>query len=83
MDKVGHLGSFLVLAYLAHYAFKPRWYFLCASLAAYAILIEMIQSRLPYRSASIADVAADFTGIALFYLLNFSMQQYRKLKSNR
>jgi|TARA_R110002126_G_scaffold49395_10_gene136855 VanZ family protein len=83
MDKVGHLGSFFALAYLAHYAFKPRWYFLCSALATYAVLIELIQSRLPYRSASAADVIADLTGIALFYLVHFSMIKYRKLKANR
>ncbi|WP_137222656.1 VanZ family protein [Shewanella sp. MEBiC00475] len=82
MDKVGHLGSFFFLAFLAHYAFKPRWYFLCVSLSAYAILIELVQSRLPYRSASVADVAADFAGIALFYLLHFSILKYRKLKAS-
>jgi VanZ family protein len=46
-------------------------------------LIELIQSRLPYRSASAADVIADLTGIALFYLVHFSMIKYRKLKANR
>lgn len=81
MDKVGHLGSFFALSYLAHYAFKPKWYYLCAALGSYAILIELVQSRLPYRSASVGDVAADFAGIALFYLLNFSILQYRKLRS--
>ncbi|MGX9460484.1 VanZ family protein [Shewanella sp. A14] len=83
MDKVGHLGSFFALSYLAHYAFKPRWYFLCTALASYAVLIELIQSRLPYRSASVADVIADFVGIALFYLLHFVILQYRKLRVNR
>ena len=82
MDKVGHLGSFFALSYLAHSAFKPKWYYLCSALASYAILIELIQSRLPYRSASVADVMADFAGIGLFYLVNFSMNKYRKLKIN-
>ncbi|AVV83695.1 teicoplanin resistance protein VanZ [Shewanella putrefaciens] len=36
-------------------------------LASYAVIIELVQSRLPYRSASIGDVLADFAGIALFY----------------
>nr|WP_283104431.1 VanZ family protein [Shewanella inventionis] len=80
MDKVGHLGSFFALSYLAHYAFKPKWYYLCAALATYALLIELVQSRLPYRSASVGDVAADLGGIALFYLLHFSILQYRKLR---
>jgi len=81
MDKVGHLGSFFGLAFLAHYAFKPKWYYLFGVLAGYAILIELVQSRLPYRSASIGDVIADLAGIVLFYLLNFSFVQYKKLKA--
>ncbi|UJF22965.1 VanZ family protein [Shewanella sp. OMA3-2] len=80
MDKVGHLGSFFGLAFLAHYAFKPKWYYLFGILASYAVLIELVQSRLPYRSASIGDVIADFVGIALFYLFHFSFLQYKKLK---
>lgn len=80
MDKVGHLGSFFALSFLAHYAFKPKWYYLVAVLAGYAALIELIQSRLPYRSASVADMLADLAGIALFYLVNFSFLQYQKMR---
>ncbi|MDD8059942.1 VanZ family protein, partial [Shewanella sp. ER-Te-42B-Light] len=49
----------------------------------YAILIELVQSRLPYRSASTADVVADFAGIGLFYLMHFSILQYRKITAKR
>ncbi|MBR9729481.1 VanZ family protein [Shewanella intestini] len=68
MDKLGHAGSFFALSYLAYYAFKPKWYWLASILSLYAMMIEVIQSMLPYRRASIADVAADLAGITFFYL---------------
>ncbi|BDA59358.1 VanZ family protein [Shewanella xiamenensis] len=78
IDKVGHLGSFFCLSYLTYLAFRPKWYWLSLVLATYAMLIEIVQSRLPYRSASIGDVLADFAGIALFY---FCLWAYRKYVS--
>ncbi|MCE9686307.1 VanZ family protein [Shewanella sp. AS16] len=69
LDKLGHLGSFFALAYLSYLAFRPRWYLLSLALTGYAVLIELVQSRLPYRSASAADVVADLVGITLFYFL--------------
>ncbi|EGT3628078.1 MAG: VanZ family protein [Gammaproteobacteria bacterium] len=76
IDKVGHLGSFFCLSYLSYLAFRPKWYWLSLTLASYAILIELVQSRLPYRSASVADVIADFAGIALFYFCNWAYGKY-------
>ncbi|MEZ9237857.1 MULTISPECIES: VanZ family protein [Shewanella] len=80
MDKVGHTVSFLGLAFLAYFAFKPKWYWMCSVLTAYAILIEVIQSQIPYRSASVADVVADVLGIALFYLFLFVFRKYQAAK---
>ncbi|NRD75105.1 VanZ family protein [Shewanella sp. VB17] len=76
MDKVGHLLSFFGLAYLTHLAFKPKWYFLAITLACYAIFIELVQSYLPYRSASVADFAADMVGVLLFYCCHWGYQRY-------
>nr|WP_275974934.1 VanZ family protein [Shewanella gaetbuli] len=83
MDKVGHVGSFFCLAFLAHYAFKPRWYYLFGQLTVYAIFIELVQSRLPYRSASLGDIIADLVGILLFFLVQFCMAKYQKLAQKR
>lgn len=83
MDKVGHLGSFFVLTYLAHFAFRPKWYALFGALAGYAVFIEAVQSRLPYRSASVGDVIADFSGVALFYLLHFAFVKYKALRNKQ
>ncbi len=75
MDKLGHLGSFFCLALLTHLAFEPKWYSLAGILASYALFIELVQSRLPYRSASSADFIADMVGVLLFY---FGLWLYRR-----
>ncbi|WP_299569839.1 VanZ family protein [uncultured Shewanella sp.] len=80
MDKVGHILSFFGLAFLAYFAFKPKWYWMCSVLTFYAILIEVIQSQIPYRSASLADVVADVFGIALFYMFLFIFRKYQAAK---
>ncbi len=76
MDKVGHLGSFFCLSYLTYLAFKPRWQYLAMTLAGYAIFIELVQSTLPYRSASVGDFIADMAGVVLFYLSHWSYLRY-------
>jgi len=76
MDKVGHLGSFFCLSYLTFLAFKPRWQYLAITLAGYAIFIELVQSTLPYRSASAGDFIADMAGVILFYLSHWGYLRY-------
>ncbi|NRB25954.1 VanZ family protein [Shewanella sp.] len=76
MDKVGHLGSFFCLSLLTYLAFKPKWYLLTATLSIYAVFIELVQARLPYRSASVADFIADMAGVFLFYFCLWSYQRY-------
>lgn len=69
LDKVGHIGSFFMLSWLAYLAYRPRWYWIVLELAFYGIMIEFIQSFLPYRSADVKDFMADMVGVALFYLV--------------
>ncbi|QLE87869.1 hypothetical protein FLM48_15930 [Shewanella sp. Scap07] len=76
MDKVGHFGSFFGLAFLTHFAFKLKWLTLVTVLAGYAALIELVQSRLPYRSASFADFVADMMGVAAFMLCYWLASRY-------
>lgn len=81
LDKIGHLGSFFALSFLTYFAFKPKWYVLTILWSCYAILIEMVQSQLAYRHASLADFVADMLGVGLFYLV---LWLYSKLfKSNK
>lgn len=70
-DKVGHWLSFLLLAFLTHKSLMwPKWLDFIF-LASYGILIEVIQSFIPYRSGTLDDVAADIAGILTFYLILF------------
>lgn len=71
LDKMGHLGGFFILSLLSHLAFKLRWYLVVIILASYALLIELIQGQLTYRTASVGDFIADMLGVALFYLCLF------------
>lgn len=75
-DKLAHFGSFFLLAYLAYFAFKPNYYTLVTILGLYAIAIEVVQSLLPYRSASFGDLIADFIGMLCFYLSHLAYCQY-------
>lgn len=76
LDKVGHLGSFFCLSFLTYLAFRPKWYWLTLMLSGYAVLIELVQSRLPYRSADFKDVVADIAGIVLFYFCLWAYGKY-------
>ena len=80
LDKVGHIGSFFMLAWLAYLAYRPRWYWIVLELAFYGMLIEVVQSFLPYRSADVKDFMADMAGVALFYLLLGVWHQVRRSK---
>ena len=82
IDKMGHFGSFFILSALTHLAFRPKWLYLLLGLIGYAGLIEVVQSYLPYRSASWADLAADILGIVVFYLLLLGYRKQRSLISS-
>jgi VanZ family protein len=67
-DKLNHAAAFLVLAALADRAF-PASGFAAAKivpLLAFGVAIEVIQSFLPFREASLMDVAADAAGLVLY-----------------
>ena len=69
-DKVSHFLAFYVLALLVDYSF-PRTNLGIAKLGwliAYGMLIEVVQSFIPNRTASLIDLAADGMGIALYSL---------------
>ncbi len=70
-DKLGHLLAFLALAFLADFSFPQRGFdagkFL--PLLGYGLVLELLQSTLPHRYASMADLLADAAGLALYALL--------------
>jgi VanZ family protein len=67
-DKWTHLGTFLVLAFLADASWPdrgfdlPKW----ALLLGYGLAIELLQMRIGSRFFSLADLLADAMGIALY-----------------
>ncbi|MBA2410212.1 MAG: VanZ family protein [Gammaproteobacteria bacterium] len=67
-DKIVHLTAFFVLALCADYAFPRRRFdwFTVLQLLSYGLLIEVMQLFIPYRSFSLADLAADAAGLVIY-----------------
>lgn len=68
MDKVLHVCAFVCLTFVASRSWPPgrqSIWGVALGLAIYGAFIELVQSQLPMREASLADWAADTLGIAL------------------
>jgi len=66
LDKARHLFAFAALAWVATQGFgRARTAAIAMALLAYGVFIEIVQSQVPGRHASTADVLADALGIAL------------------
>lgn len=75
LDKVAHLGEYLLFAWLLVHALRtiappagwepvyPWWAWIFAT--SYGLLIECLQALLPWRSAELADALANACGAAL------------------
>jgi VanZ family protein len=68
-DKVSHVLAFGVLAFLAEFSFPHQRSraAVVILLLAFGVLIEAIQYFIPYRDASLLDLAADALGIAVYF----------------
>ncbi|GAA5190705.1 VanZ family protein [Ferrimonas gelatinilytica] len=76
-DKLGHFGAFFCLAALLQWATNaPPWRQLLW-LGGYALMIEVIQSRLPYRHGDMIDMAADMIGASTFYLCLWGLRRWQ------
>src|SRR3989344_2653643 len=69
-DKANHILAFYVLALLIDFSFPNREFGLAkvSVLLGYGLAIEFIQYFLPYRSASLFDVAADAVGLLVYWV---------------
>ena len=70
IDKVYHLITFAVLFFLLDYSFPHsniNWKKI-TPLIIFALGIEVVQSRLPYRDFSLYDFGADLAGMGLYLL---------------
>ena len=68
-DKSNHLLAFSVMAWLGLRAFPRRVLWVLAGLLAYGVLIEILQSFTPTRSAEWLDLLADALGILVGWLI--------------
>ena len=71
-DKLNHMLAFWVLTFFADMSFGgPGRHIksISSSLLLYGLLIELIQSQLPYRSFSLADIVADALAIFSYWLM--------------
>ncbi len=69
-DKFQHIAAFVALAFCADMAF-PKYRFLAwklLPLIGYGAFIEVVQSLLPWREASLLDLSADLLGISVYWL---------------
>ena len=71
LDKVNHLGAFLVLSLLTDYSYLARSALVPkgAALLGFGLLIEVLQYWVGYRYFEIADLVADGGGILLYCLV--------------
>lgn len=70
-DKLAHMVAFFVLAFLAHGSWPDSafdWKFILP-LAAYGLILELLQNFIPARYFSVLDILADLAGIILYILL--------------
>jgi len=67
-DKANHVLAFYALAFLVDFSFPKTNVGIAKvlGLLTYGLLIEVVQSFIPNRMASLLDVAADGIGIALY-----------------
>ena len=69
-DKIAHFLAFAWLALWFLGIFEPRLSLAVAvALTGYGVLMELLQSLTPYRSADVYDVVSDVAGIGAGWLL--------------
>ncbi len=76
-DKLNHLLAFAALGFCGFMgagAVRTRWVWGPLGLLGYGVLIELLQSQLPPRSADWRDVLADALGLAVGLALAASAQ---------
>jgi VanZ family protein len=83
LDKLRHVWAFSTLAFVASLGGNPSLGHagrVAVGLMAYGLAIELIQSQLPSRTASVADLLADAAGVAIGLLLVLAV---RRLPTSR
>ena len=81
-DKLAHLATFLLLAFLVDASWPergfdlPKWGFLLG----YGVLIELLQMQVPNRVFSLGDLVANAAGVALYALVISRVLRNRSIR---
>lgn len=67
IDKVGHFIAFFVLALCTDFATKLKPFIAVTLLSIYGVSIEIMQSYIPGRDATLGDFIADISGVLAYY----------------
>ena len=81
-DKFSHLMAFYFLAFALDFSF-PRMHFDVRKvllLLVYGFILELVQYNLPHREFSMFDLAADGTGVLVYWLSVPLLQRFSYLK---
>ncbi len=77
-DKLIHIVVFFCFAVLMDLTTsrRPFWLWKGIPLLCYGVLIEVSQSFTAYRSFELADIAADATGIIIYYSIKYWLRWF-------
>ncbi len=81
-DKFSHFVAFYFLAFVFDFSF-PRMDFDIRKvllLLVYGFILELVQYNLPHREFSVFDLAADGTGVLVYWLSVPLLQRFSYLK---
>jgi VanZ family protein len=78
-DKANHFTAFFVLYILLSFGYKSlRVWHKVVVLVGYGVFIEILQSFLPPRSASLFDILADCIGIGIGVVVVYMILFYKR-----
>jgi VanZ family protein len=76
-DKLEHLAAYAILCLVGQYAFDGRVRRLAIGLILYGVLLEGLQSLVPGRYPSPADIVANSLGVGIGYLYFILKSRWR------
>lgn len=80
-DKVGHFIAFFMLTLCVDFATSFKRLTVASMLIIYGISVEFIQSYIPGREASLADIVADTAGVLTYYLVIIKSELLKRFRT--
>lgn len=82
-DKAQHASAFAVMSTLGILGYRTQWLRVVFGLLIFGILIELMQSFIPWRSCEVLDVVADAVGVGMGILFCYYFVSYGGIYSRR